>query len=86
MLEIRFIRLEKYYLYSEKYDCYYCDFNSAQVEEKPKGSGKYVVKLIPSSGKNNYAIKADGSKYYAPWVRGGEIDAIGHQNIKFRMP
>ena len=66
----------KYYLHSEKYDCYYCDFNSAQVEEKPKGSGNYFVKSVPSSGKNNYAIKADGSKYYAPWVRGGEIDAI----------
>lgn len=55
---------KKYYLYSEKYDCYYCDFNSAQVEEEPKGSGQYVVKSIPSSGKNNHAIKADGSKYY----------------------
>lgn len=66
----------KYYLYSEKYDCYYCEFNSAQVEEKPKGSGNYFVKSVPSSGKNNHAIKADGSKYYAPWVRGSEIDAI----------
>ena len=75
---------KKYYLYSEKYDCYYCDFNSAQVEEQPKGSGKYVVKSIPSNGKNNYAIKADGSKYYAPWVRGGEIDAIRASKYKIQ--
>ena len=75
---------KKYYLYSEKYDCYYCDFNSAQVEEKPKGSGKYFVSSIPSSGKNNYAIKADGSKYYAPWVRGGEIDAIRASKYKIQ--
>ena len=54
-----------YYLYSEKYDCYYGEFNQAQVEENPKGSGKYVVKLVPSSGKNNYAINADGSNYYS---------------------
>lgn len=75
---------KKYYLYSEKYDCYYCDFNSAQVEEEPKGSGQYVVKSIPSSGKNNHAIKADGSKYYAPWVRGGEIDAIRATKYKIQ--
>ena len=66
----------KYYLYSEKYDCYYCEFNSAQVKEEPRGSGNYVVRLVPSSGKTNYAIKADGSKYYAPYMRGSEISAI----------
>ncbi len=36
------------------------------------------------SGKNNYAIKADGSKYYAPWVRGGEIDAIRASKYKIQ--
>lgn len=68
----------KYYLYSEKYDCYYCEFRENQLVENPKGSGNYFVgkNSIPSSGKVSYAIKADGSKYYAPWVRGGEIDAI----------
>ncbi len=54
------------------------------MEEQPKGSGKYVVQSIPSSGKNNYAIKADGSKYYAPWVRGGEIDAIRASKYKIQ--
>lgn len=54
------------------------------MEEKLKGSGKYVVKSIPSSGKSNSAIKADGSKYYAPWVRGGEIDAIRASKYKIQ--
>lgn len=66
----------KYYLYSEKNDCYYCEFNSAQVKEEPANSGNYVVESVPSSGKNNYAVKADGSKYCSPWVRGSDIDAI----------
>ncbi len=75
----------KYYLYSEKYDCYYGEFNQAQVEENPKGSGKYVVKLVPSSGKNNYAIKADGSNYYAPYVRGSEINALKPSASRIQM-
>lgn len=75
----------KYYLYSEKYDCYYREFNQAQVEENPKGSGKYVVKLVPSSGKNNYAIKADGSNYYAPYVRGSEINALKPSASRIQM-
>lgn len=75
----------KYYLYSEKYDCYYGEFNQAQVEENPKGSGKYVVKLVPSSGKNNYAIKADGSNYYAPYVRGSEVNALKPSASRIQM-
>ena len=75
----------KYYLYSEKYDCYYGEFNQAQIEENPKGSGKYVVKLVPSSGKNNYAIKADGSNYYAPYVRGSEINALKPSASRIQM-
>ena len=75
----------KYYLYSEKYDCYYGEFNQAQVKENPKGSGKYVVKLVPSSGKNNYAIKADGSNYYAPYVRGSEINALKPSASRIQM-
>ena len=75
----------KYYLYSEKYDCYYGEFNQAQLEENPKGSGKYVVKLVPSSGKNNYAIKADGSNYYAPYVRGSEINALKPSASRIQM-
>ena len=65
----------KYYLYSEKNDCYYCEFNSAQVQETPKGSGNYFVKSVPSSGKTNYAVNADGSKYCAPYERGSSISA-----------
>lgn len=60
-------------------------FNQAQVEENPKGSGKYVVKLVPSSGKNNYAIKADGSNYYAPYVRGSEINALKPSASRIQM-
>lgn len=74
----------KYYLYSEKNDCYYCEFNSAQVKEEPAGSGNYVVKSVPSSGKTNYAIKADGKKYYAPYVRGSEIDATKPSDSKIQ--
>ena len=74
----------KYYLYSEKNDCYYCEFNSAQVKEEPAGSGNYVVKSVPSSGKTNYAIKADGKKYYAPYVRGSEIDATKPSDLKIQ--
>lgn len=74
----------KYYLYSEKNDCYYCEFNSAQVKEKPAGSGKYFVKSVPSSGKDNSAIKADGKKYYAPYVRGSEIDATKPSDYKIQ--
>lgn len=74
----------KYYLYSEQNDCYYCEFNNAQVKEEPAGSGNYVVKSVPSSGKDNYAIKADGKKYYAPYVRGSEIDATKPSDYKIQ--
>lgn len=74
----------KYYLYSEQNDCYYCEFNNAQVKEEPAGSGNYVVKSVPSSGKDNYAIKADGKKYYAPYVRGSEIDATKPSDSKIQ--
>lgn len=74
----------KYYLYSEQNNCYYCEFNNAQVKEEPAGSGKYVVKSVPPSGKDNYAIKADGKKYYAPYVRGSEIDATKPSDYKIQ--
>ena len=74
----------KYYLYSEQNDCYYCEFNNAQVKEEPAGSGNYVVKSVPPSGKDNYAIKADGKKYYAPYVRGSEIDATKPSDYKIQ--
>lgn len=62
----------KYYVYSEASDCYYGGFSASQV--KKDASGQYVVKYTTSS-KVSSAIKEDGSKYYAPWVRGSEIDA-----------
>ena len=74
----------KYYLYSEQNDCYYCEFNKGQVKEEPANSGNYVVKSVPSSGKDNYAIKADGKKYYAPYVRGSEIDATKPSDSKIQ--
>lgn len=62
----------KYYVYSEASDCYYGGFSASQV--KKDANGQYVVKYTTSS-KVSSAIKEDGSKYYAPWVRGSEIDA-----------
>ena len=62
----------KYYVYSEASDCYYGGFSASQV--KKDANGQYVVKNTTSS-KVSSAIKEDGSKYYAPWVRGSEIDA-----------
>lgn len=62
----------KYYVYSEASDCYYGGFSASQV--KKDANGQYVVKTTTSS-KVSSAIKEDGSKYYAPWVRGSEIDA-----------
>lgn len=62
----------KYYVYSEASDCYYGGFSASQV--KKDTNGQYVVKYTTSS-KVSSAIKEDGSKYYAPWVRGSEIDA-----------
>ena len=64
----------KYYVYSEAADCYYGGFTDTQVVEDPNNPGHYVVKSTTSS-KVSEAIKEDGSKYYAPWVRGGSLDA-----------
>ncbi len=70
-----------YYLYSEANDCYYAEFNSAQVKEEPQDSGNYVVKSVPSSGKTNYAFKYDSATdtktaYNSPYVRGSDVNAI----------